>query len=64
MHYGIRIRHAEGQSVFAEFDYILVHMFNAVFTLIHDLALRKRWEKHFPEINVLEEHPTYRLVYW
>ena len=34
------------------------------YKLIHDLGLRKRWEKHFPVIDVLEEHPTYRLVYW
>eukprot|EP00731_Ephydatia_muelleri_P025093 Em0017g176a len=35
-----------------------------VVKMIHDLELRKRWDTQFPVIDVLEEHPTHRVVYW
>ena len=35
-----------------------------VVKMIHDLKLRKRWDTQFPVIDVLEEHPTHRVVYW
>ena len=33
-------------------------------TLIEDTDIRVQWEKHFPIIEVVEQFPTYRVLYW
>ncbi len=35
-----------------------------VVDLIYDIELRKRWDRQFPTIESVEEHPDYRVVYW
>ena len=32
--------------------------------MIQDIEVRKRWDTQFSAIEVLEEHPTHRVVYW
>ena len=36
----------------------------SVVDIIHDLESRKKWDKLFPVIDVLETHKHYRVVYW
>ena len=33
-------------------------------TLIENVDIRVQWEKHFPIIEVVEQLPTYRVLYW
>lgn len=35
-----------------------------VVEMIHNLDVRKEWDKQFPVIEVLEHHKHYRVVYW
>ena len=35
-----------------------------VFELISNLDVRRRWEKQFPTMEVIEEHEKYKVVYW
>jgi len=36
----------------------------AVVEMINNLELRRRWDRQFPVIDVIEQHPTHRVVYW
>ena len=48
------------------FAYILIlyHILCSVFEMIHNLEIRKEWDKQFPVIDVIETHKHYRVVYW
>lgn len=35
-----------------------------VIELISNLEVRRRWEKRFPIIEIVEEFPKYKIVYW
>ncbi|KAL5479945.1 hypothetical protein EMCRGX_G023548 [Ephydatia muelleri] len=37
---------------------------NDAVKLVQDVEVRKRWDTQFSAIDVLEEHPTHRMVYW
>ena len=36
----------------------------SVLEMITNLDVRRRWEKHFPVIEIIEERPNYKIVYW
>lgn len=31
---------------------------------MYNIEIRRKWEKHFPVIEVVEELPKYKIVYW
>ena len=35
-----------------------------VIEMITNFDIRRKWEKRFTEIDVLEDHPNYRVLYW
>eukprot|EP00731_Ephydatia_muelleri_P025092 Em0017g175a len=37
---------------------------NDAVNLVQNVEVRKRWDTQFSAIDVLEEHPTHRMVYW
>ena len=32
--------------------------------MITNFDIRRKWEKRFTEIAVLEDHPNYKVIYW
>ena len=41
-----------------------IHSLSPVIELISNLEVRRRWEKRFPIIEIVEEFPKYKIVYW